>query len=42
MQVLSLCIYIAIIPIVLWLCKIIGMEEKFREPKEYLSSEYKE
>lgn len=40
MPLIILCIYIAIIPIVLCFCKAAGMDERFREGHEYLESSY--
>ncbi len=42
MPLIIVCIYIAIIPIVLAFCKGAGMDERFREGKEYLENSYDE
>ncbi|MDU1313035.1 hypothetical protein [Clostridium septicum] len=39
MPVLILCIYIAIIPIVLSFCKAAGIDERFREGEEYIEND---
>ncbi|MGL5354348.1 MAG: hypothetical protein ACRDA5_13680 [Clostridium sp.] len=40
MSLIIVCIYIAIIPIVLGFCKAAGMDERFREGEECLESSY--
>lgn len=40
MPFIIICIYIAIIPIVLGFCKVAGIDERFMEGKERLENSY--